>query len=250
LRLADKTALITGASSGIGRACALAFAREGARVAIVARRKDRLDEIRRESPQQMFAIAADLERPAVIADVVASTVAHFGGLSVLLNNAGILLPGTAETQSEEDWERTFNVNVRAVWQLSRAVLPHLRSAGGGCIINMSSVLGLVGAKNRAAYAASKGAVTILTRCMAIDHAPDRIRVNCICPAFVETELTQRTLQLQADPEAERRRRVGLHPIGRLGTPEDIAGLAVYLASEESSWVTGAAFPVDGGFTAV
>jgi len=130
------------------------------------------------------------------------------------------------------------------------VLPYLRAAGGGSIINMSSVLGLVGAKNRAAYAASKGAVTILTRCMALDHAADRIRVNCICPAFVETELTQRMLQQLPDPEAERRRRISLHPIGRLGVPEDVASLAVYLASEESSWVTGAAFPVDGGFTAM
>jgi len=228
----------------------MAFAREGAQVVLAARRKELLDDICREDPQHLFAVTADLARAEAVPELVESAVAHFGGINVLVNNAGVLFPGTAETLTEEDWERTFNVNVRGLWRLSRAVLPYLRAAGGGSIINMSSVLGLVGAKNRAAYAASNGAVTILTRCMALDHAADRIRVNCICPAFVETELTQRMLQQLPDPEAERRRRISLHPIGRLGVPEDVASLAVYLASEESSWVTGAAFPVDGGFTAM
>ncbi len=217
---------------------------------MVARRKELLEEICRQDPQRLFAVAADLGQADAIASIVDAALGRFGQLQILVNNAGVLFPGTAETQTEEDWENTFNLNVRALWRLSRAVLPHLRSAGGGSIINMSSVLGLVGAKNRAAYAASKGAVTILTRCMALDHAQDNIRVNCICPAFVETELTDRTLRQQPDPEGERQRRVRMHPIGRLGTPEDIAGLAVYLASDESSWVTGAAFPVDGGFTAM
>jgi NAD(P)-dependent dehydrogenase (short-subunit alcohol dehydrogenase family) len=129
------------------------------------------------------------------------------------------------------------------------VLPHMRKAGGGSIINMSSVLGLVGARNRAAYSASKGAVTMLTKCMALDHAADKIRVNCICPAFVETELTSDFITNAPDPAAALRDRINLHPIGRLGQPQDVAGMAIYLASDESSWVTGAAFTVDGGFTA-
>jgi NAD(P)-dependent dehydrogenase (short-subunit alcohol dehydrogenase family) len=126
----------------------------------------------------------------------------------------------------------------------------MRKAGGGSIINIASVLGINGARNRASYAPSKGAVILLTKCMAIDHGPERIRVNAICPSFVETELTADVLRKSPDPDAVRRERTSVHPIGRLGQPEDMGGLAVYLASDESSWVTGAALPVDGGYLAV
>ena len=129
------------------------------------------------------------------------------------------------------------------------MLPHLRQAGGGSIINIASVLGINGARNRAAYAASKGAVVLLTKCMAIDHGRENIRVNAICPSFVETELTATYLKNVPDPDAVRRERIRVHPMGRLGQPEDMAGLTVYLASDESSWVTGAVFPVDGGYLA-
>lgn len=150
----------------------------------------------------------------------------------------------------EQWDQTFNVNVRGVWLLSRAVLPHMRKAGGGSIINIASVLGINGARLRAAYAASKGAVVLLTKCMAVDHGHEKIRVNAICPSFIETDLTAAYIKNAADPVAVRRERVALHPLGRLGEPEDIAGLAVYLASDEASWVTGAVYPVDGGYLAV
>jgi NAD(P)-dependent dehydrogenase (short-subunit alcohol dehydrogenase family) len=250
LRLAKKAALVTGASSGIGRACALAFAREGAHVSLVARRRELLQQVCDGSSGNAVAVAADLSVPADIARAVQQTLEAFGRIDVLVNNAGILLPGTAESHSEEEWQRTFDVNLRAAWLLSRAVLPHMRVVGGGSIINMASVLGLAGARNRLAYAASKGALVMLTRCMAVDHASENIRVNCICPGFVETELTDGMLAQSRDPDAERQRRVRLHPLGRLGTPEDVAALAVYLASDESTWVTGAAIPVDGGFTAV
>lgn len=126
----------------------------------------------------------------------------------------------------------------------------MREAGGGSIINLASVLGINGARNRAAYASSKGAVVLLTKCMAIDHALDKVRVNAICPGFVETELTDAVLSKAPDREAARRERAAVHPIGRLGRPEDIAGMAVYLASDESAWVTGAVLPVDGGYLAV
>jgi NAD(P)-dependent dehydrogenase (short-subunit alcohol dehydrogenase family) len=248
LRLSGKTALITGAGSGIGRACALAFAREGARVALVGRRKDRLEKVAKEMGEaEVF--SADISNKEKVDLLVREASARLGSLNILLNNAGVLVPGTAESISEEDWDRTFEVNVRGLWLLSRAVLPHMRKAGGGSIINMSSVLGLVGARNRAAYSASKGAVTMLTKCMALDHAADKIRVNCICPAFVETELTSDFITNAPDPAAALRDRINLHPIGRLGQPQDVAGMAIYLASDESSWVTGAAFTVDGGFTA-
>jgi len=248
LRLSGKTALITGAGSGIGRACALAFAREGARVALVGRRKDRLEKVAKEMGEaEVF--SADISNKEKVDLLVREASARLGSLNILLNNAGVLVPGTAESISEEDWDRTFEVNVRGLWLLSRAVLPHMRKAGGGSIINMSSVLGLVGARNRAGYSASKGAVTMLTKCMALDHAADEIRVNCICPAFVETELTSDFITNAPDPAAALRDRINLHPIGRLGQPQDVAGMAIYLASDESSWVTGAAFTVDGGFTA-
>jgi NAD(P)-dependent dehydrogenase (short-subunit alcohol dehydrogenase family) len=125
----------------------------------------------------------------------------------------------------------------------------MRKAAGGSIINIASVLGINGARSRAAYASSKGAVILLTKCMAIDHGAENIRVNAICPSFVETDLTAEVLRKAPDPEAVRRERIGMHPIGRLGQPDDIAGMAVYLASDESQWVTGSVLPVDGGYLA-
>jgi len=249
-RLQGKIGIVTGAGSGIGRACAIALASEGARVALVGRRKDRVESLAEEIGDSALAIAADVSKPGEIRRLINETLSRFGGLTFLLNNAGVLHVGNAEQITEEQWDHTFNVNVRAVWLLSRAALPPMRKAGGGSIINVASTLGMVGARNRAAYAASKGAVVLLTKSMAIDHGHDNIRVNAICPSFVETELTAAVLDKAPDPAAVRRERTAAHPLGRLGQPEDIAGLAVYLASDESSWVTGAALPVDGGYLAM
>ena len=249
-RLKDKIAIITGAGSGIGRASAIALARVGARVALVGRRQDRLEDVARQIGDSALVVAADVSKQDGIDLVVEQTVASFGGLNVLVNNAGVLHIGTVEQITEEQWDETFDVNVRGLWLLSRAVLPHMRKAGGGSIINIASVLGINGARDRASYAPSKGAVVLLTKCMAIDHGPENIRVNAICPSFVETALTAAVIAKAPDPQAVRQERIKVHPIGRLGTPEDMAGLTVYLASDESSWVTGAVFPVDGGYLAV
>lgn len=249
MRLKDKVALITGASAGIGRACAIAFAREGAKVALMARRREPLEEVAREIGEAALVVTGDVGDREQIGPAVEETVRHFGGLNVLVNNAGALIAGTAESQTEEEWDVTFAVNVKGLWLLSRAALPHMRKAGGGSIINLSSVLGVVGARNRIAYAASKGAVTLLTKSMALDHAYEQIRVNCICPGVVETELVADFVRNAPDPEVARKQRTALHPLGRFGQPEDIAACAVYLASDESSWVTGGTFPIDGGYTA-
>ena len=249
-RLKNKTAIVTGAGTGIGRACAIALAREGAQVALVGRRKDRLEEVAQEIDGGALVLPGDVSSKEDIDRIVSTAARHFGRLNVLVNNAGVLHAGTSEQVTEAQWNETFNVNVRGVWLLSRASLPYMRDTGGGSIVNMASVLGINGARNRAAYAPSKGAVVLLTKCMAIDHAVDKIRVNCICPSFVETDLTAAVLSQASDPDAVRRERVAVHPIGRLGRPEDMASLAVYLASDESAWVTGAVYPVDGGYLAV
>ncbi|MGB8063937.1 MAG: SDR family oxidoreductase [Candidatus Sulfotelmatobacter sp.] len=249
-RLKGKIGIVTGAGSGIGRACAIALASEGASVALCGRRKDRIAEVAREIGDRAFAVAADVSRTSDLNHLLDQTVSRFGGLNFLVNNAGILTVGNAEQITEEQWDHLFNVNVRSVWLLSRGALPHMRKAGGGSIINIASTLGIVGAPNRAAYAPSKGAVILLTKSMAIDHGHENIRVNAICPSFVETELTAALMAQVPDQAAARRERTGSHPIGRLGRPEDVASLAVYLASDESSWTTGAALPVDGGYLAM
>jgi len=245
VRLSGKTAIVTGGGSGIGKAIAQAFVREGASVAIAGRDRAKLDDAAREIGPSCVAVAADISKPSDVARLVETTIAKFKRIDILVNNAAVLLPGTAESLTEEDFDQTFNVNVRGLWLLSRAVLPHMRGAGGGSIVNTGSVLSTVGARNRVAYSASKGAVLAMTRAMALDHAAEKIRVNCICPGIVETEMVAR---FSLD-ESARRQRLALHPLGRFGQPQEIAGLAVFLASDESAWTTGAAFTVDGGYSA-
>jgi NAD(P)-dependent dehydrogenase (short-subunit alcohol dehydrogenase family) len=249
LRLKNKTAIITGAGSGIGRAIAIAFAKEGANVALVGRRRDPLAETARECGQNRLVISADLRLPRHIDHAVAETMKRFGSLDIVVNNAGALVAGTVDDQREDDFDLMMDVNVKAVWLLSRAALPHLRARHGGSIINISSVLGLIGLRNRLGYAASKGAVTIMTKAMAMDLGAENIRVNCICPGIVETELVADFVRKAPDPEAARRARESLHAMNRFGQSDEIAGCAVFLASDESRWMTGAAIPVDGGYLA-
>ena len=251
-RLSGKVALITGGGTGIGRAIALAFAREGASVAVAGRRLEKLRQVINEVHKQDgagLAMECDVARARDVERAVKGTVERFGRVNVLVNNSGTLHVSTVEGISEEEWDRVMTVNVKGPFLMSRAVLPEFRKCGGGVIVNLGSVLGLVAVKDRAAYCASKGGVTMLTKAMALDHAHENIRVNCICPSIVETELVKGVFDQSEQGQALRKARVATIPLGRIGQPVDVAEMAVFLASEESSWLTGTAIPLDGGVTA-
>ena len=251
-RLKGKTAIVTGGGTGIGRAISLAYAREGAKVAVLGRRRDHLEEVLKELSQAggtAKATVCDITRSDQIQEAVRGAESAFGPVSVLVNNAGALSVSTVESISDEDWDRVLETNLKGPFLMCRAVLPSMRRGGGGTIVNIGSVLGLVAMKDRAAYCASKGGLTLLTKAMALDHAHDNIRVNCICPAIVETKLVKGLFPDTDDGQKLKQARIGTLPLGRFGQPQDVAELAVFLASDESSWLTGTAIPLDGGLTA-
>jgi NAD(P)-dependent dehydrogenase (short-subunit alcohol dehydrogenase family) len=246
MRLTNKVAIITGGGSGIGKAIAKAFVREGARVVIAGRGREKLEAAAAEIGGDCLAVNADVSTASEVEKLVNAALDKFKRINILVNNAAVLLPGTTESLSEEDFDQTFSINVRGLWLMSRAVLPHMRtSSGGRSIINIGSVLSLVGARNRVAYSASKGAVVAMTKAMALDHAGENIRVNCICPGIVETEMVAKF----STDENARRQRVALHPMGRFGQPGEIANAAVFLGSDESGWTTGSVLTIDGGYSA-
>jgi NAD(P)-dependent dehydrogenase (short-subunit alcohol dehydrogenase family) len=251
MRLAEKTALVTGGGSGIGRETALRFAAEGARVLVTDIAGDRAEQTAR--------VIADrggtaLSRPM---DVTCSADAEAGlefmadefGRVDIVNNAGVTIVGAAHTLDESDWDKELAVNLKSVYIVSKAAWPHLEALGGGAIVSTASIAGMWAIPDDAAYCASKAAVIMLTKCMALDGAKAGIRVNCVCPGFIQTPMIDGYFADQPDPEAARRFAAGLHPLGRLGEPLDIADGFVYLASDEARWVTGTALVVDGGLTA-
>jgi NAD(P)-dependent dehydrogenase (short-subunit alcohol dehydrogenase family) len=251
-RLTGKVAVITGGGTGIGRAIALAFAREGARIGIVGRRREKLDEVVhqvRNAGGEAIPLVCNVAKSQDARQAIAETEKEFGRVNVLVNSAGALSVSTVESVSEEDWDLVMATNLKGPFLMSRAALPAMRRAGGGSIVNVGSILGLVAMKDRAAYCASKGGVTLLTKAMALDHAHEKIRVNCICPSIVETELVRDLFSADQEGQKARDARLATLPLGRFGKPVDIAELAVFLASEESSWMTGTAIPLDGGLSA-
>jgi NAD(P)-dependent dehydrogenase (short-subunit alcohol dehydrogenase family) len=250
-RLASKVALITGAGSGIGLASALAFAREGARVVAVdvdARAGEAAAEQLRSAGAAAHFVRADVSQSADCARMVAEAERVFGALHVLFNNAGIMLPADddAVNTDEATWDLTMNVNLKGVFLGCKHGIPALRRAGGGSVINTASFVALLGAATpQLAYTASKGGVLALSRELAVIHAREKIRVNALCPGPLKTELLMKFL----DTEAKRQRRLVHIPLGRFGEAREIAEAVVFLASDESSFVTGASFVVDGGITA-
>jgi dihydroanticapsin dehydrogenase len=255
-RLADKVALVTGAGSGIGRAIAAAFAREGAFVGVNYLHNDRgaadtLERLRAEGGEGAL-LRADVADGAQVAAMVRELESLRQRVDVLVNNSGIgtsSSPDRVADISEADWNRVLDVNLKAVMLTCRAVLPGMIRRKAGAIVNISSIRGLVGNPNLASYCASKGGEVLLTRSLALDYARYGVRVNCICPGFVGSEMLEGYIARQENPEAARKAFSSMAPLNRIGRPEEIAAAAVFLASEASSFITGAALPVDGGYTA-
>lgn len=248
-RLHGKVALITGAASGIGRASALLFAREGAAVAVVDMNEGAgqgvVKAITSEGGSAFFA-PADVTRAADCQHVVGSVVERFGAMHILFNNAGIIRRASVLDLTESDWDRVMEVNVKSIFLMSKHAIPAINRSGGGSIINTASGWGLAGGPKAVAYCASKGAVVLLTKAMAIDHGPQNIRVNCICPGDTDTAML-RSEARQLGAATERfLQEAAQRPLGRVGTPEEIAQAALYLASDAASFVTGTALVVDGG----
>jgi NAD(P)-dependent dehydrogenase (short-subunit alcohol dehydrogenase family) len=248
-RLEGKRAIVTGAGAGIGRSIALRFAEEGARVAVADVDEEAAKRVASEIDGEALARRTNVARAGDVEALVADVVEAWGGLDVMVNNAGIGVAATAVSTTEDDYERVMDVCVRGTLLGMKYAIPAIRESGGGSVINMSSVAALVGITDRAVYSAAKGAILSLTRAAAIDHVEEGVRVNCIAPGTVDTPWIDRITSGYDDPEQARANMQARQPHNRFVTPEEIAAMAAYLASDESASCIGACMVVDGGVTA-
>jgi len=252
MRLQDKVALITGGTSGIGEATALLFAREGGRVAITGRNEKRgagvAERIKQLGGDAIF-IRTDVSRTEDCRRAVAETLRAFGRLDILFNNAGVFYPQTAIECSEREWDEQIDVNLKGTFLMSKYALPAMIAQGRGVIINNSSGWGIVGGDHAVAYCGSKGGVVLMTKAMAIDHGKQGIRVNCVCPGDVETPMLPADARMRGLKWEDYIAGCANRPLGRVGSAEEIAKAVLFLASEDSSFMTGSALVIDGGGTA-
>jgi len=246
-RFAGKAVLISGGNSGIGRAAAAAFVGEGASVMLASRDLAKSQAVA-DSIGSARAIKCDVQSEADCLAAVQATLDAFGRIDVLFNNAGVIVRDRdVPSTTEAEWDLTMNVNVKGTFLLSKAALPHM--VAGSSIVNNASYYGLVGGRRTAAYNASKGAVVLLTKAMALDHAEQGIRVNCVCPGSVDTPMITDAFDELGGEETARKIFEAKHPLKRVATPEEVASAVLFLASNEAEFITGAALPIDGGLTA-
>jgi meso-butanediol dehydrogenase/(S,S)-butanediol dehydrogenase/diacetyl reductase len=251
MRFQGKVVLITGAGVGIGRAAAVRFATEGAKVAVNSLTPQNGEEtlrLVRHAGAEGIYMQGDVSRDADARRIVAATVQAFGRLDVLVNNAGIVLPGRVDNTTEEDWDRTMAVNLKGPFLVSRHAIAEMRKTGGGAIVNTTSVVATKGVKDRAAYSASKGGLLALTKAMAADYLGEKIRVNCVSPGTTATPSLERRILAFADPEKARADFIARQPMGRLGKDDEIAAAILFAASDEAAFMNGAAIAIDGGMT--
>ncbi len=249
MRLQNKIALITGAASGIGKATAQLFVREGAKVVIADRDGDKAAAVAKAIGEAASPFTVDVSVGAEVKRMMDGTVARLGRLDVLVNNAGYGIRGNVVTTPEEEWDALMNVNLKGVFLCSKYAVPHMVAQGGGAIVNTSSTIASVGIPDRVAYVASKGGVAALTRAMALDHAADKIRVNSVAPGVIWSSYYEKMLDTHEDPEAFLAKLKARAPTNRWGEPHEIASAILWLASDEASFATGSSMTIDGGYTA-
>jgi meso-butanediol dehydrogenase / (S,S)-butanediol dehydrogenase / diacetyl reductase len=251
MRVKNKVAVITGAGAGIGKASAILLAKEGAQIGVAdfdLGAAEQTTSLIREAGGQAIPLRADVSVESDCARMVQTVWDRWGHLNILCNIAGIVLGGVLDKTTDEEWNASMDVNLRGIYLCSKHAIPFMRRAGGGAIVNMASVAGLMGVKNRAAYSASKGGVIALTKSMAIDYVDERIRVNSICPGTVDSPSLQKRLEALPDPAAARREFMARQPMKRFGRPDEIAYAVLFLCSDESSFITGTEIVVDGGMS--
>jgi NAD(P)-dependent dehydrogenase (short-subunit alcohol dehydrogenase family) len=250
MRLAGRVAFVTGGAQGIGRAIVERFLEEGALVALVDVDQVAAAEtvVALGSTDRLVSLTCDVTSERGVRDAVEATIGHFGGLDILINNAGINAYGEATTMTEGEWDRLFDVDLKASWLCAKHALPALETSGRGSIVNIASIHAFMTIKGFFPYAAAKSAVLGLTRSLALDYGTRNVRANAVCPGYVRTRLVQEWLDLQDDPGVEARV-IAQQPLGRIGEPAEVASLVAFLASDESSYMTGAVISIDGGLSA-